>query len=144
VTPSQQPLAAGVRDALVAVGKAEQWRQVPAGTLRILIEAIEAQGGGLDHEHYWTDAPDDETGWHCTICGLTEYPGAEAAGEAATPLDVERLALALHEERADRWGGCGNPGEAYDDHMTFHQTRADRIAAEYARLSGSTDKEGRG
>jgi hypothetical protein len=37
-----------------------------------------------DHEHYWVDAADDETGWHCTICGLTEYPetppyGAESA-----------------------------------------------------------------
>jgi len=27
-----------------------------------------------DHEHYWVDAHDDETGWHCTICGVTEYP----------------------------------------------------------------------
>ena len=27
-----------------------------------------------DHEHYWVDAFDDETAWHCTICGVTEYP----------------------------------------------------------------------
>lgn len=27
------------------------------------------------HEHEWWDADDDETAWHCRICGLTEYPG---------------------------------------------------------------------
>src|SRR5947207_3307156 len=31
-----------LHDALVAVGKAEQWDQVPAGTLRILKDAVEA------------------------------------------------------------------------------------------------------
>ena len=30
-----------------------------------------------DHEHYWIDAYDDETGWYCTRCGLTEYPGRD-------------------------------------------------------------------
>ncbi len=29
------------------------------------------------HEHYWVDAAEDEQGWHCTICGVTEYPGGE-------------------------------------------------------------------
>lgn len=33
-----------------------------------------ASEGLREHEHYWVDAPDDETGWYCTICGLTEYP----------------------------------------------------------------------
>jgi len=28
----------------------------------------------FSHKHDWTDAFDDETGWHCTICGLTLYP----------------------------------------------------------------------
>ena len=31
-----------------------------------------------DHEHYWIDAPDDETGWYCTICGETNYPYADS------------------------------------------------------------------
>ena len=35
-----------------------------------------------DHEHYWVDAPDDETGWYCTICGETEYPGDPGIGAA--------------------------------------------------------------
>jgi hypothetical protein len=35
------------------------------------------------HEHYWVDARDDETGWHCTICGTTEYPGGEFDPEDA-------------------------------------------------------------
>ena len=51
---------------------------------------------------------------------------------APAPLDVTRLALALHEEWMDRWGNCGDTNESYDDHMTFHQTRANRIAAAYA------------
>jgi hypothetical protein len=38
-----------------------------------------------DHEHYWVDAPDDETGWHCTICGVTEYPGEEVDPEDEVP-----------------------------------------------------------
>jgi hypothetical protein len=44
----------------------------------------------VGHEHYWVDAYDDETGWHCTICGLTEYPGEPPL---ATP-DVEPNAAA--------------------------------------------------
>jgi hypothetical protein len=54
-----------------------------------------------DHEHYWVDAPDDETGWHCTICGVTEYPGMKdelTPNEMVDPspdtdagLDVDRV-----------------------------------------------------
>lgn len=29
----------------------------------------------VEHEHYWIDAPDDETAWYCPSCGVTEYPG---------------------------------------------------------------------
>lgn len=32
------------------------------------------------HEHYWTDAPDDEEAWHCVTCGVTEYPEGEGDG----------------------------------------------------------------
>lgn len=71
---------------------------------------------------------------------IVAQAGAAAQAEAASGLDAERLALALHEERADRWGGCGSPGEAYDDHMSFHQTRAERIAATYARLAQEQPK----
>lgn len=41
------------------------------------------------HKHYWVDAPDDETGWHCTICGLTKYPGEEAYETLRTALYAE-------------------------------------------------------
>ena len=58
--------------------------QRPADIPRALgVESKE--GGAAEHEHYWVDAADDETGWHCTICGVTEYPeppfGAEAVPE---------------------------------------------------------------
>ena len=33
-----------------------------------------------DHEHEWWDADDDETAWHCRVCGLTEYPGDPGVG----------------------------------------------------------------
>lgn len=32
------------------------------------------------HEHHWTDAPDDETAWHCPTCGVTEYPDTPPFG----------------------------------------------------------------
>jgi len=44
---------------------------------------------GREHEHYWVDAPDDETAWHCSICGVTEYPALPDDGREG--LDVERL-----------------------------------------------------
>lgn len=30
-----------------------------------------------EHEHDWVDAPDDETGWYCPTCGVTDYPSDE-------------------------------------------------------------------
>ena len=42
------------------------------------------------HEHHWTDAPDDEEAWYCPSCGVTEYPDDWTRADSATdePLPV--------------------------------------------------------
>ncbi len=68
-------------------------------------------------QHEWWDADDDETAWHCRVCGLTEYPGDPGIG--ATPsstlspepldetttviFDLAREAL----DRRDLWAANG-------------------------------------
>lgn len=47
------------------------------------------QAGAAEHEHYWVDAADDETGWHCTICGVTEYPEPPGIESAIADMQAE-------------------------------------------------------
>ena len=61
-----------------------EWAAAIAAEYRALGDESKEEGAA-EHEHYWVDAADDETGWHCTACGVTEYPeppfGAEAGPE---------------------------------------------------------------
>jgi hypothetical protein len=60
-----------------------------------------------------------------------------APREAAAPLDVERLARALHESQAVCWRPLSHC--RYDLHG-LHRDWADRIAAEYARLAAEEER----
>lgn len=84
------------------------------------------------HEHYWVDAPDDETGWHCTICGLTEYQGDPGIGTSERYLlDALDRARAIASEYRPRSLPRGR-GEAMS-------TEAILTAAEALRMSGFTE-----
>lgn len=87
------------------------------------------------HEHYWTDAHDDEEAWHCTICGVTEYPASstdegrlvdiieQAIFETDTGLEAallasERIArehAALRSHNAAEWDRVQRDAEAMTD-----------------------------
>ena len=55
-----------------------------SGEITILSRHIAARLTERDHEHYWIDAPEDETLWHCPGCGRTECRhGVEASEDCA-------------------------------------------------------------
>lgn len=106
-TDLREALAAALRKATWAVIGQTLDAQTQATTLADAIIAAEprltlaspdtGRDAGLDEDadHYWTDAPDDDAGWLCAICGERRYPGDPTAHGArltespATP-DAER------------------------------------------------------
>ena len=118
--------------ATMRMSEVERARNYRARVLATLDRALEAASGTpeppADHEHYWTDAPDDETGWHCTICGLTEYPGMK---DEVTPNE----ALGVVPPPAA-------PGlrEAIEEAIRFLNVLGDPIAA-YLTLVAALDGE---
>jgi rubrerythrin len=87
------------------------------------VEHARARAASVDdegvHEHYWVDASDDETGWHCTVCGLTEYPGDPGIGPdlvAAALCPATREAVEEQEERGEVGCPlCGRPSQMHRD-----------------------------
>ena len=54
------------------------------------ILAIEAEASAVpapSAAHEWTDAPDDEEGWLCSVCGERWYPGDPTAHGLAESSD---------------------------------------------------------
>lgn len=70
-----------------------------------------------------------------------ENAGLVTSMKGRVGLDVERLARADHENKAEKMDGCLTDHNSFEEHMAWHRWRVEGLAAHYDRLTPFQENE---